>query len=157
MHNHNIRSGRTGCFEKGHVPWTLGKKGIHCHPTTEFKKGHIPANTRSLGSERIDNKDGYIWVKIAEPNPYTDAKTCFKQKHVVLWELTHGPVPEGFVVIFKDSDRKNCVIENLELISRADLARLNQLGYREAQPEIKPALLTLAKLKTKLFAAERTL
>lgn len=152
IHNHNIRSGRTGRFEKGHMPANKGIKGIHLSPATEFKKGHMPANTRPLGSERIDNKDGYIHVKIEEVNPYTKAQTRFKQKHVVLWERKHGPVPKGFAVIFKDSDRKNCVDENLELVSRAELARLNQLKYSEAHPEIKPALLTLAKLKTKYFS-----
>lgn len=154
MHNHNIRSGRTGRFDKGHVPMNKGIKGMHLSPATEFKKGHTPANTRPLGSERIDNKDGYIHVKIEEANPYTKAQTRFKQKHVVLWERKHGPVPKGFAVIFKDSDRMNCVDENLELVSRAELARLNQLKYSEAHPEIKPALLTLAKLKTKFFSLQ---
>lgn len=154
INRHNIRSGRTGRFEKCHVPANKGVKGIHLSPTTEFKKGHTPANTRPLGSERVDNKDGYIHIKIEEANPYTKAQTRFKQKHVVLWERKHGPVPKGFAVIFKDSDRKNCVDENLELVSRAELARLNQLKYSEAHPESKPVLLTLAKLKTKIFSLQ---
>ena len=29
-------------YEKGHVPWNKGKKGIHLSPQTEFKKGNIP-------------------------------------------------------------------------------------------------------------------
>jgi hypothetical protein len=149
MRNHHIRSGRTGRFNKGHVPWDKGTKGLLHGSCTSFKKGQIPANTRPLGSERIDNKDGYIHIKITEPNPYTKAQTRFKQKHVVLWEREHGPVPKGFAVIFKDGDRMNCIPENLELVSRAELLVLNQNKYRDMPPEIKPALLTMAKLKAK--------
>lgn len=155
IHNHNIRCGRTGYFGKGKLPWNTGTKGLTHSNSTSFKKGIIPANTRPLGSERVDTRDGYTLVKIVEPNPYTKAKTRFKHKQVVIWEREHGPVPEGMVVLFKDSDRNNCVEENLELISRAELVRLNQLQYRQAHPEIKPALLTLAKLKTKLFKTGR--
>jgi hypothetical protein len=155
--NHRIRSGRTGCFEKGHVPWTFGKKGIHVSPQSEFKKGHMPANTKPIGTERIDNKDGYIHVKIEEPNPYTKSQTRFKQKHVVIWEREHGPVPKGFAVIFKDADKRNCVIENLELVSRAELLILNHYRYKNMPPEIKPTLLTLAKLEAKTFGIGKQL
>jgi hypothetical protein len=160
--NHRIRSGRTGCFEKGQLPWNTGTKGV-CHgSSTSFKKGNIPVNVKPLGYERFDNrrkpgKTNYMHVKVAEKNPYTGAQTRIKLKHIVIWEEHHGPVPKGMAVIFKDSDTTHCEIENLELVSRAELARINQMKYSQAHPEIKPALLTLAKLKTKLFKAERSL
>ena len=47
----------------------MGKKGICADgcERTWFKKGHIPANYRPVGSERV-NADGYIEVKVADPN-----------------------------------------------------------------------------------------
>lgn len=59
--NHHLNSGLTGRFEKGHVPANKGK-----HPPTvgrmaetQFKKGHLPHNTKPIGYERI-NKNGYV-------------------------------------------------------------------------------------------------
>ena len=154
--NHRIRSGRTGCFPKGHVPVNKGTKGM-CHGScTSFKKGDIPVNIKPLGHERKDNrtdpsKINYVWIKVAEPNPYTKAQTRYRQKHVVIWEQTHGPVPPGMVVAFKDGNSGNVVIDNLMLITRAELARLNQSHYKELPMELKPGQLALMKLKQKIF------
>lgn len=42
----------------------------------------IYVNTKPVGTER-KRADGYIWVKIAEPNTW-------KEKHVLLYESVHG-------------------------------------------------------------------
>ena len=68
-----IRSGIVGGqFPKGHIPANKGKKGYmspeqyeKCKATM-FKKGTIPANHRPIGSERIDNRDGSILIKIQD-------------------------------------------------------------------------------------------
>lgn len=155
VHNHGIRSGRTGCFEKGSKPWNTGTKGLTKPNTGNFKKGGIPGNLKPLGAERICSKDGFVLVKIAEKNPYTEALTRYKHKHIVVWEQTHGPAPEGMVIAFRDGDKMNCDINNLMLISRAELLRLNQYNYKEAPEELKPSLLALTKLEVKVFGARR--
>lgn len=38
------------------------------------------------------------------------------------WEQTHGPIPEGMAVSFKDGDPENTHPENLELLTRTELA-----------------------------------
>ncbi|MFA5324103.1 MAG: HNH endonuclease signature motif containing protein [Smithella sp.] len=158
--NHHIKSGRTGFFPKGHVPLNKLIKGISHGSCTSFTKGHIPANIKPLGYERLDNrrkpgKTNYIQIKVAEKNPYTGAPARLRFKHIVVWEKHYGPVPSGMVVIFKDSDATNCAIENLELVSRAELLRLNKYKYREMPEEIKPALLTMAKLEVKTFSLRK--
>jgi len=155
--NHRIRSGRTGYFDKGHESWNKGTKGLTHRNRTSFKKGDIPKNTKPLGAERVDNKDGYIHVKIAEPDPYTKATTRYKQKHVVIWEKKHGPVPKGMAVIFKDGKRLNCDISNLILVSRAELLNLNQNHYREIPEELKAGQLALSKLETKIFSISKNM
>jgi hypothetical protein len=158
--NHRIRSGRTGCFEKGHIPANKGTKGLMHGSCTSFKKGNIPANTKHLGAERKDNrtdpaKTNYIWVKVSERNPYTGAPTRYRQKHVVIWEQEHGPVPEGMSVTFRDGNEDNFSNENLMLVSRAELLRLNKYHYKDLPAEIKPSLLALAKLEVKVFGAQK--
>lgn len=147
-----IKSGRTGCFERGNVSWNTGTKGVMKANSGNFKKGHIPPNAKPIGSERID-KDGFIHIKIAEENQYTGAKTKYKHKHVVNWERENGPVPKGSVVFFRDSDKTNCDPENLVLITRAELVRLNQMGYGKMSPEIKPSVLALVQMKCKMWDA----
>ncbi len=148
--NHQIRSGRTGCYEKGHKPWNAGTKGLVKPNCGNFQKGHKPANTKSLGAERICSKDGYILVKVTERNPYTGCPTRYKAKHIVLWEKTHGrPVPPGKIVSFIDGNNKNVKIDNLMLVDRALHVRLNQNHYAQAPDELKPSILALSKLQTK--------
>lgn len=68
---HKIKSGRTGQFKGGHKAWNAGSKGMMKANKESFKKGNLPGNIKPLGSERIDSKDGFILIKIAEKNPYT--------------------------------------------------------------------------------------
>lgn len=150
IHSRGIVCGRTGHFGKGHVTWNKGVKGFMGPNVTSFKKGNTPAHRRPLGSERIDSKDGFILVKIAEPNPHVPgSKTRFKHKHVHVWEQLHGPVPKNHVVAFKDSNKLNCDPGNLMLLRRSELLSLNQHGYKDAPDEIKPSVLLLAKLEAK--------
>ena len=106
-------------FPKGHIPDNKGKRVspetyAKCQPTM-FKKGHTPVNHREVGSERI-NVDGYIEVKVAEPNKW-------RLKHRVIWEQHNGSVPAGFNVQFKNHNPLDCRIENLYLISKAEQMR----------------------------------
>ena len=151
--NHKVRSGRTGNFEPGHKSWNAGTagQGLTKANSGSFKKGGVPINITPIGTERV-NAYGYIEIKIDEPDPYTKALTRYKLKHIVLWVQAHGPVPEGMVVTFIDSDKTNCCIENLEIISRQELHCRNQLGYGKVPNELKPTVSMLSKLQVKRFS-----
>ncbi len=153
--NRGITSGRTGRFEPGHKPWNTGTKGkgLTGRNITSFKKGNVPPNRKPLASERIDSKDGYTLIKVAEPDPHTGFPTRYKHKHVHIWEQANGPVPEGMILAFRDGDKTNTALENLMLISRAELLRLNKHGYKDSPDVLKPSVLALAKLEAKTFAA----
>jgi hypothetical protein len=127
--NH-LDSGLTGYFEKGHTPYNKGVKRGNIYPgmmATQFKKGGVPPNHRPVGSERV-NVDGYLERKVAEPKTW-------RMVHVINWEAVNGPVPEGHVVIFKNGDKTNTDVSNLLLVTRAELARMNQKGLISANPE----------------------
>ena len=124
---------------------------------TSFKKGNVPANIKPLGHERIDAKDGYIWIKVAEEDPYTGFPTRYKLKHYHIWEQENGPVPDGFILRFIDGDKTKIELDNLMLVSMAVNLRLNKHGYNDAPDELKPSILAMAKLEVKTFAIQKEL
>lgn len=151
-------TGRTGHFEKGSVPANKGKPcppgtgGNHPNARrTQFKPGSIPQTYRGPGYERICDKDGYVILIVAEKNPWSGASTRLVLKHRWLWEKKNGPVPIGHVLKCRDGNKLNTDPANWELISRAVLAVLNRkhngLDHATAPAELKPAILTIAKLK----------
>jgi hypothetical protein len=73
--------------------------------------------------------------------------------HVILWEDANGPVPPGFALCFKDRDKLNVELANLELISRADLCRRNSI--HTLPPAIKGAITALGALKRRIRREER--
>jgi hypothetical protein len=157
MGNHGIRAGRTGHFKKGHSPWNTGTKGVMKPNSGNFPKGNTPPNRKPIGSERIDSKDGYIYIKVAETDPYTGFPTRYKQKHVWLWEKRNGPVPDGMCVVFKDGDKYNFDEDNFTLVTRAELLRLNHNGYKDIPGELKPTAMAMAKLEVKIFEKRKEL
>lgn len=151
------KTGRTGRFEKGHAPCNKGKT---CRPgeggrhpnarRTQFKSGGLPHNTKGPGHERIDSKDGYVILIVAETNPWTGAKTRPVHKHRWLWEQENGPLPDGHVLKCLDGNKTNTAPSNWESIPREMLPRLNgRFGrkYDEAPPELKPTIMAVAKLE----------
>lgn len=154
LKNRRICSGRNGQWKKGHQSWNKGKKGYMGPNRTSFKKGNRPHNTKHLWYER-ESKDGYIEISVPETNPHTGYHRRFKAKQVWLWEQKHGPVPEGHVVAFADGDPANFEPENLILLNRLELLRLNKLQHKEAPEEIQPVLITLAKLEARAIRAKK--
>lgn len=153
------RTGRTGCFTKGQTPHNKGKpcpEGVGGrHPNarkTQFRKGQMPHNTNFLGHERIDPKDGYVYVSVAETNPHTGFERRYVLKHKWLWEQANGPLPDGMALKCLDGNRQNADPSNWEAVPRALLPRLNggtrkkHLAYSEASAELRPVLLAVAKL-----------
>ena len=103
---------------------------------------------KTIGSERVDKRDGYIKVKIAEPSVWQ-----FKTR--VVWEAHNGEIPAYHVVRFIDGDKLNTSIENLELISKQELLRLSINGYSNAPEELKPIVRAVSKLETMLFSSRK--
>lgn len=135
-------TGRTGCFEKGLRPWNAGTKGLTTANKTSFKKGQIAWNKKPIGYERICSKDGYVLIKTAEPN-------VFDLKHRVVWEKANGAVPQDQVIAFKNQDKTDCRLENLILMSKAEMVRYSQSFHKLATPQSNEVCLLMAKIKNK--------
>ncbi len=152
-------TGRTGRFVPGQVAVNKGQK-MPFNPNsaaTQFKKGMLPANTRHLGHERISS-DGYVHISVDQVNPHTGYARRYVLKHRWLWEQAHGPVPDGMCLKRLDGDRTNTDPSNWECIPRALLPRLDGRfgrGFETAEPEVKPVLLTIAKVEQAACDARR--
>lgn len=134
-------TGRTGCFEKGHVPWSKGTKGVLKGNAGCFKKGNRPHNKAAIGDEVMDK--GWVRVKVAEPN-------VWRNKSHLVWEQSgREPLKKGQFLVHIDGDFTNNEIENLMMVTRADLLKINRKKFRELPSEVVPSLVLAARLDTK--------
>lgn len=156
MHAMNVRLGNRlaelgagNRFRKGQVPPNKGLRRPGWHAgrmrDTQFKPGQRVYNQRNVGDTRL--VDGYLYTKISETAcvPWT---RNWKQTHYLLWEQAHGPIPSGHKVRFKDGDRTNIVMENLELITDGDLMLENTI--HNFPPELKQVIQLTGALKRKI-------
>lgn len=139
--NNKLDSGLRFRFKKGHIPYNKGKKMpkevYEKAKHTMFEKGHIPSNHRPVGSERI-LKDGYIEVKVAEPNKW-------KLKQRLVYEKHKGKIPEGSTIIFLDGNKLNLNIDNLKCVTRSELLYLNRNGLNNLN-EVTETGILMARL-----------
>lgn len=126
----------SGGFPLGNVPWN---KGTHFtaggrSAETRFRKGQLSGRAlllkQPVGALRI-NVDGYLERKINDDLPFIRR---WRAEHLVLWEAVNGPLPDGYAVVFRDGDKTNIALENLECITRAELMRRN--SHHNHGPEI---------------------
>lgn len=96
-------------FKKGHIPANKGRKiEEYVSETarlkmaaTQFTAGHIPHNYK--GGRIID---GIYMVNI-------DHKPVNLKRSV--WEQHNGAIPQGYCIVCKDGNPRNCDISNLEM------------------------------------------
>ena len=120
--------GKENRFQPGLTPWNKGLKGVfHGTKETQFQTGTRNGNAAKLwkpvGSERT-SRDGYLERKI-DDTPGIKNSLKWKRVHKMLWESINGPVPDGHVVVFKNGDKTDIRIDNLELINRVQLMSRN--------------------------------
>lgn len=113
-------------FKKGHEAWNKGKRAIdYMRPEqievlkkTQFKKGIKPHNTVPIGHRRV-TVDGYIEVKVRDSLVNPKNKN-FELLQRIVWEKHNGPIQKGSIILFKDGDKMNCDIDNLQLITKRE-------------------------------------
>lgn len=138
--------GKNTRFQPGQTSWNKDTKGV-CFGgvATQFKKGRLPHNYQPVGTERTS--EGYIYVKIADPKTWVP-------KHYLLWHETHGQYPpKGHVLIFKDGNRLNITIDNLQLMSRKEFMSHNTIHQYPEQ--LKEVMRLAAKLRRALNVHEQ--
>jgi len=110
---------------------------------TMFKKGDLPHNTKKDGDITIRaDKRGifYQFIRISNGK--------WESLHRWNWMQAHGPIPKGMNLIFKDRNTLNAELNNLELLTDAELMQRNTIhNYPE---DLKEVLRLTAKIKRKI-------
>jgi len=135
--------GKDARFKPGQIPPNKGQKMDEVVyqkvKATFFAKGHEPHNTKWDGYERI-TVDDYIEVRIS--------KGKFRMKHRLIWEEANGPLPDKMIVVFKDKNRRNFALDNLEAITLQESMARNRIHHYP--PELKNLIKLNNKLKKKI-------
>lgn len=140
--NHGLSSGLKG--SEGISPpnkGTKGKYGVGGNKTS-FKKGQKAHNYLPIGTERID-RDGYVLIKVSDEGSWNKR---WRHKHKVVWEKENGPIPRGYVLVFLDRNKQNIKLDNLQLVSQAELVRANQKGLLYEDSDLTKTGLLIAKV-----------
>lgn len=141
--------GKAFQYPKGHVPANKGLRRPGYSPgrmsETQFKKGNLSGFAAELvkpvGTILADH-EGYLRIKIKEqtqddPRGWTRCVWPLLSWHN--WEKANGrPVPPGHNLVFIDGDRNNCEVDNLELLSDAELMRRNTI--HNLPPKLKEVI-----------------
>jgi HNH endonuclease len=126
-------------IKTGNEPYNKGKKmPDHIRNKvlkTFFKAGHLPHNTKSDGA-LSKRSDGYWWMRVGLAN--------WKQVHRVVWEQANGPLQKNDVIRFKDGNRDNYQLDNLELTTKQGNMQLNTI--HRYPDEVKQTIRSITKL-----------
>ena len=138
-----LKNGIDARFQKNHDSFNKGvpmaswmsPESMERIKATQFQrggKGQKRGRDRKPGEERV-SKGGYIEVRLDHHKRVWNydnghvASRWWEFKHVLIWEEHHKQkVPDGHVVIFTDGNNRNFDIDNLILVSRNELLKLNQ-------------------------------
>ena len=144
IYRNKVYTGRTGQFQKGEPNPYKGKpRPSHWkRPMIGVKNGIEYPMYKPIGSTR-KTKEGYIEIKATESHKW-------KLLHRVVWEKVNGSIPKNHVIIFCDGNKSNVCIENLMLISRAELAMLNKFNLMSNDAELTKLGVLTAKLLLKI-------
>lgn len=80
----------------------------------EFSKAQMILRNRDTGTE-VASKNGYVRVKVSRSG---SRASRWRLVHHLVWESANGPIPAGYVISFKDGDKKNIAIDNLQMLKR---------------------------------------
>ena len=117
-------------FQKGHAPankglrrpgWSAGRMA-----ETMFRKGGERPHTWVPVGTVVIGHDGYRKRKVSD-NRKLASRFNWRFVHVLVWEKKHGPVPRGHAVAFKNGDKADIHLRNLELVSRREMMRRNSV------------------------------
>lgn len=112
-------------FAAGQKPWNTGTHYQAGGRSKEhqFKPGQKPHTWNPIGHERV-TKEGYLQRKVSDTG-YTPRD--YVAVHHLVWIEHNGPVPPGHALAFRNGDKTDIRLDNLELVTRAELMRRNSV------------------------------
>lgn len=147
--------GAANRFKPGQTSLTKGKKmGTRGRSgETQFQKGNVTGNAavvvKPIGYECM--RDGYLVRKVNNDLPFYKR---WRAVHQIEWEAVNGPVPSGHALCFKNGNRLDIRLENLELVTRRELARRNTIHRFPA--EVKECMRLVGRIKREVRKKQET-
>lgn len=123
-----------GQFKKGMIPWNKGKRGYMGANRTSFTSERVAKERTkyNIGVPHKPDEVGYLVCRIEEKKPHKDSRTgkiYMHRKRIsyakYLLQQQGITIPKGYVVYHLDQDNSNNNLDNLKVISRAELIALN--------------------------------
>lgn len=107
---------------------------------------------KSFGKEERHNvgdivkrSDGYLLIKVSNDKNIPKYKR-WVLLHRFVWEENFGNIPDGKVVIFKDSDKGNCDISNLALVDKGVSSIMARCGLYSRESSVTEFSINVATL-----------
>lgn len=127
-----LLSGETTRFHPGQKPWNRGiRHNVGGRSSeTRFKPGHKTHNWRPIGSER-ETMEGYLERKVRDTGV---TRRDYVLVHRLVWLAAGREIPPGHALTFRDGDKRNFDLDNLELLPRKQLMQRN--SYHNYGPEV---------------------
>jgi hypothetical protein len=121
-----IESGKKSQFSPGSVPWNAGKRYSPGGKSidTRFQPGRKLRSWKPIGTERLNNQ-GYLERKVLDTGV---TKVDYRLVHHLVWECAGRTVTPGHALVFRDGNKANVSLENLELIDRKTLMGRNSIN-----------------------------
>lgn len=116
----NGKRGVSSQFKKGQEAWNKGIKS-NLAPGAGFQPGNKPVNSKPIGT-LVKNRCGRFRIKIA----MHPAK--WEMAHIHAWVQAGNPLPvHPEVFKFKDGNKENWALENLEISTKQKIMEENNL------------------------------
>lgn len=142
-------------FKPGQTPWNKGKRyvaGGRSH-LTQFRprRPEESPNYAPIGTLRVNGASGHLERKVSDDRSIATSRR-WMPVHRLVWEATHGPVPDGHVVAFRagrfSTVEEEITLDALELITRAEL--MNRNTRHNLPPELNQLIQLRGALNRKI-------
>lgn len=126
-----------GQFVKGLTPWNKGRRGYMGANKTSFTPETVKRaeyyTPRTYGKRQeitATLKNEFVAVKDARTGKIYRHHKRTSYARAVMIKAGYA-IPKGAIVYHKDQDPTNNSLDNLEIITRAELAKRNQRGQKK--------------------------
>ena len=96
-------------------------------------RGKPSHNAKPLGAEYA-NKEGRVFIKVSERGKYW--RQMWKRRAHMVWKAANGPVPRGRLLHHINGDCADDRLDNLQLVTRAEHARLHATPERQRAAQL---------------------
>lgn len=107
------------------------------------------SNRLPIGAERLHDSTGSVWVKVSHDGNRHCERWRPKQ-HIVWEQATARTVPRGYCVMFKDGNKQNFNLSNLELITRREMSARGFARFVTYPESLQTAIRLTRKLEREI-------